>query len=395
MAQIPLINPVQEVFAGSTNLFAGEIAPAGDVLLFSTLLGGPGNDSLQSIGVDSGGNIIIVGQAGDAFGDGFSIFGVFGDGFEFPMVNADSQPFGNGTEPFNGSSGIGQQRLTFLARLNQTAGVSFSVPSKIDFTGSAPQVAGQTYPIAAPIQIGNYGTTNVQISSIDVSGDFTGTNDCPAVLTAGSTTTLCSISLVFAPTASGIRSGAITIHDDAPGNPHVISLVNATASSGASLTISPLSLTFPSQQMGTTSPAQVITLQNLSTAPLSITHIVAAGDFSEVTTCTATLTGSCTISVTFTPTSSGSRSGTITITDSAADSPQVVTLSGNGGTSPALTPAALIAALMAVVETLTIMVLLLEPAIMRLVGLIVQVASCGAPAHVKLTVPLNPEGVNV
>jgi hypothetical protein len=46
-------------------------------------------------------------------------------------------------------------------------------------------------------------------------------------------------------------------------------------------------------------------------------------------------TQSCTISITFTPTAAGAAIGTLTITDSAPDSPQSVPLSGTG-TSPTL-----------------------------------------------------------
>jgi hypothetical protein len=52
------------------------------------------------------------------------------------------------------------------------------------------------------------------------------------------------------------------------------------------------------------------------------------------------------------------------------------------------------AVVLAVVETPTTMVPLVELDMVRLFGLTVQVAACGAPAQVKLTVPLKPEAVN-
>jgi len=64
------------------------------------------------------------------------------------------------------------------------------------------------------------------------------------------------------------------------------------------------------------------------TLPFSIT-----GNFSQTTTCGATLAAqaSCTINVTFTPTAVGTSTGALMITDNAPNSPQMVTLSGAGG----------------------------------------------------------------
>src|SRR5437016_14608429 len=45
--------------------------------------------------------------------------------------------------------------------------------------------------------------------------------------------------------------------------------------------------------------------------------------------------GTCTINVTFTPTALGARTGTLSLTDNAGGSPQIMTLSGNG-TAPAV-----------------------------------------------------------
>jgi hypothetical protein len=49
-------------------------------------------------------------------------------------------------------------------------------------------------------------------------------------------------------------------------------------------------------------------------------------------TCAATIGAgaSCTVGVTFSPTATGPVAGTLTFTDSAVTSPQVVTLSGTG-----------------------------------------------------------------
>ena len=100
----------------------------------------------------------------------------------------------------------------------------------------------------------------------------------------------------------------------------------------ASARLSLSALNFGSQVLGTPSASQAITLRNSGAATLNVTSLTASGDFSQTNTCAGSLTGnsSCTISVTFTPTAKGSRRGSITISDNATDSPQVVYLSGDG-----------------------------------------------------------------
>src|SRR2546429_3031385 len=96
--------------------------------------------------------------------------------------------------------------------------------------------------------------------------------------------------------------------------------------------LSPTSLTFASQSVGTTSAAQTVTLSNTGTATLTISSIVASGDFAETDNCGGSLAsgGNCSISVTFTPTASGTRTGSSSVTDNASGSPQTVGLTGTG-----------------------------------------------------------------
>jgi len=98
------------------------------------------------------------------------------------------------------------------------------------------------------------------------------------------------------------------------------------------VTLSPTSLSFPGQSIGTASAVQTVTMTNTGSTLLTITSIVTTGDFSQLNNCPTSLAvgANCTISVVFTPTAAGSSSGTLTITDSAANSPQVVPLGGGG-----------------------------------------------------------------
>jgi len=67
-------------------------------------------------------------------------------------------------------------------------------------------------------------------------------------------------------------------------------------------------------------------------APLEISGIAASDEFNQTNDCgTSLATGaSCTISVALNPSTSGDATGTLTISDNAVDSPQVVSLTGVG-----------------------------------------------------------------
>ena len=99
--------------------------------------------------------------------------------------------------------------------------------------------------------------------------------------------------------------------------------------------VSPTSLTFGNQSLGTTSGSQPVTLSNTGTAALTISSIATSANFGETNNCGGTVAagGSCTINVTFSPGSGGALTGALTITDNSngvAGSTQSVSLSGTG-----------------------------------------------------------------
>jgi Abnormal spindle-like microcephaly-assoc'd, ASPM-SPD-2-Hydin len=187
---------------------------------------------------------------------------------------------------------------------------------------------------AQAVMLTNTGTASLSITSTVASGDYAQTNTCGASVAAGAN---CTISVTFTPTATGTRTGAITITDNAAGSPQSVNLTGTGVPAAAPVvSLSPASLTFGNQQIGTTSTAQSVTLSNTGNATLNITSIVPSGDYADTTTCAATLAAaaSCTISVTFTPKATGTRTGAVTITDSASGSPQSVNLTGTGLAAP-------------------------------------------------------------
>ncbi len=105
-------------------------------------------------------------------------------------------------------------------------------------------------------------------------------------------------------------------------------------------TLSPPSLTFASQAVGTSSSGQAITLGNSGNADLTGVAIAIGGadaaSFAQTSTCGTTVAtgGSCVISVVFTPASAGTASATLTVSSNAGTSPQSVVLSGTAPQSP-------------------------------------------------------------
>ena len=190
------------------------------------------------------------------------------------------------------------------------------------------QIVGTTS-AAQSVTLTNSGSAPLSITSIAASGDFAVTNNtCPASLAAAAS---CTFGVTFTPTATGARTGAITTHRQrqSPHSDHYPERHRRDSHCHLSAT----SLTFGNQLVGTTSSAQTVTLTNTGTATMTITSIVATGDFALTgNTCGATLavSASCTFGVTFTPTTSGARTGAITLTDNASPSTQTITLNGTG-----------------------------------------------------------------
>jgi hypothetical protein len=102
---------------------------------------------------------------------------------------------------------------------------------------------------------------------------------------------------------------------------------------GPTLTLSPSSLTFPGQYVGTSGLPLTVTATNPGSAPLTITSVTTSSkDFGVLNACGGSLAAgsSCAIGVFFDPSNSGAVSGTLTIADNASGSPQTIPLSGSG-----------------------------------------------------------------
>lgn len=120
-------------------------------------------------------------------------------------------------------------------------------------------------------------------------------------------------------------------------------VASATTTTGNPVSLTPASLNFGSQLVPGPSQALAVTLTNQQAADMNIVSIAASTEFAQTNDCPTPLPagGSCTISVTFAPQSTGPKVGAITIADDAPNSPQTISLTGNGILAVSFSPTSL------------------------------------------------------
>ncbi len=223
-------------------------------------------------------------------------------------------------------------------------------------TGTGPQVSFSAASVvfgsqalnstsaAHAVKLSNTGNAALSISGIAITGAnakyFGETSTCGSSVSAGAS---CTISLTFAPVASGATSASLAVTDNAPSNPQSVAL-SGTGVAEPAVSLGPASLSFGSQTVGTTS-GQTVTVTNTGTAALAITSIILGGanspSFIQSKTCGTALSvgATCTVSVTFAPQAPGSKSASLVFTDDAPNSPQSLTLTGTAvGPNVSLSP---------------------------------------------------------
>jgi hypothetical protein len=175
----------------------------------------------------------------------------------------------------------------------------------------------------------NTGTISLAISSIVANGNFSQTNTCGASVGVGGS---CTITVRFDPSTTGVRTGAISITDNAGPPTQSIRLSGI----GTDVSLSTVALTFASQKVGSTSPPSTVRLTNVGKTTLAISGLSITGtdakDFAQSDNCGSDLAAgrSCVISLTFTPSAKGTRNAFLDIADNGGGSPQKVTLTGTG-----------------------------------------------------------------
>ena len=298
----------QTTFGGGTDAFATKLNTIGSALLYSTYLGGSGdesNEGMQGLGmaVDASGNAYVTG------GTSSPNFPITPGAFQttFSSINFDG----------------------FVSKFSFSS-ITLSPSNHLDFGAQLINTAS-----SKTVTLTNDGDATLAISSIGItgpSGSFSETNNCGSSLLAGAS---CSIAVTFRPTSTGTcaETGYLTVTDKASGGVGTVKLSGA----GSVMTVSVKSLNFGNQAVGTTSSAKTITMTNhatsgvVSIAAISITGFNSRA-FAQTNTCGTSLAAgaSCTVSVTFTPHSIGSKTATLNVWNNGGAAALKASLTGNG-----------------------------------------------------------------
>jgi hypothetical protein len=409
----------QPSFAGgSSDIFVTRFNAAGSALVFSTYLGGSGDDVAEGIGLDSSGNawvtgptsssdfpvssdaiqpgfggggedVFITGIASDGSGLVFSSY-LGGSGDEFAtsvFVDSSTNIYVTGetnpsdflvtTNNFNklfGNDGTyhGGLEDAFVLKISPDVAPQVGV-SQISVT-YPDQPAGTTSPPTSMV-LGNFASAPIDVTTIQVvdeygspSADFTvDPKGCIKTFAVGEK---CTVDVYFTPTSGssssasllkfagrrgpsairghprtpprlptprGTRTGLLSLSAslDVTTNEESIPLTGDVVYPLVSL--SPSGLNFSAQPVGLPGDAQPVTLTNVGEATLNLSSLTVAGansnDFHvENYDCGASLAvdASCAINVSFAPTAGGPRKSALVITDDAPESPQRVILTGIG-----------------------------------------------------------------
>lgn len=186
-------------------------------------------------------------------------------------------------------------------------------------------VIGQNAPPQTATLTNSGGVSLIGLTIQAVGAGFSESNSCGAALPAKSN---CTITVGFHATAAGNESGQVVLSDAL--GAQVISLAGS-GETPAQDNLSPLSLSFAAQAIGSRSAAQTVTLSNNGQAVLTGIHLQSSNpDFAFTTACGGSLRpgSSCSVAVTFAPHATGAESGTLTVTDQ--NRTQQIQMSGTG-----------------------------------------------------------------
>jgi hypothetical protein len=221
--------------------------------------------------------------------------------------------------------------LTSTVSLSGSAGAPVASVSTTEITFAA--IDPGTSSIPTPVVITNTGTLPLTINGITItgalSGNFTETNNCTTV----AINSTCTIEVTFSPTLLGAQSASVQIVSNAATSPNSVSLSGSTLGSVSAVTVSPTSMGW--NVAGT---LQDVTLSNPGTTPVTITSIqTGTTNFSVAgNSCGSIIPAQSLCIVTIQsdglgiengdPNTAATYNDTLTIVDTAANSPQTVPL---------------------------------------------------------------------
>lgn len=217
--------------------------------------------------------------------------------------------------------------------------VSLLPPAQVSLSASSESFGAENLDVpsaVATITVTNPGTTPLAFQSIARTGadasSFASSNNCGSALAAAAS---CTIRLRFDPQTAGALTAAVTLTDDAGTSPQTITL-NGTGYPPPTVTLSATAVSFGNIAAGQSSAVQAVTLTNNGPGPLDFVSILRTGadrtSFASSNDCASGMAAhaSCTIRLRFDPKAVAGASASLTVTDTATNSPQTITLTGTG-----------------------------------------------------------------
>ena len=155
----PMARPLQSAFRGGRNdAIVAKVNPAGSALVYSTYLGGSGNDEARSVAVDRAGNAYVTGYT---------------ESDDFPTIRAFQAAYGGGSnDAFITKLSAAGDSLVYSTFLGDEGG-DFGRAIAVDAAGNA-YVTGYTdsddFPAVNPFQPAYAGNTDAFVAKFNVSG---------------------------------------------------------------------------------------------------------------------------------------------------------------------------------------------------------------------------------
>lgn len=372
--------------AGFGDGFVTKLNSSGSALVYSTFLGGSGNDVISGIAVKPAG--------GDAFVTGLSQstdYPVTSSALKKTCSQCSSNPDtgGESSAVFTEVGYLGTQLLysTYLSGSGSDAGYAIA----LDSSGNAyltGQAGSTNFPVSAgaydlscgscstgntaayvtkfyfgsstptvtlspislsfgneaeghttsskSVKLTNTGEGPLQPTSFQVTGadpkDFGGSENCHSAVPPGLS---CTIEVAFDPTALGSRTADVSISDNATNSPQKVALSGTGVPPEPAISFSPSPLNFGYVALNQPAFAQ-LKISNTGTATLDLEKFSISPsnetEFGASSDCNSTLSpgSSCDLTFEFIPSSNGLQSVTLSVTDNASGSPQKVTVEGTG-----------------------------------------------------------------
>jgi len=318
-----IYDPTANTWTATGNMTIGRYAHAAALLTDGTVVVAGGYGQSISCGKDCTGYVPT--SKVDVFNETAGTF-TAATGLSTALAYQSMTMLSNGRALESGGSGT----TSICCTVESSA--SFYTPLSLTFSASSLnfgllQIGLSSAP--QTVTVTNVSSHSVTFSSIASSGDYSQSNTCPTTMTAAQA---CTITVTFAPTASGTRTGAVTLKDNSPGSPSQTITLTGTGETLA-LGFTPSSLNLGSVVVGS-SVSMSATLTNDGSASVNITGISvspANSTFTQTNNCAASLAvqQSCTFQIVFTPPDVFTYKATLSVSNGAG-SAATLALTGTG-----------------------------------------------------------------